>query len=240
MGAALCLNKDLRIPQIFILSLPLPVKCSAPYDQHAILTLPHQAAPEYVYVCECICTSACICVHIYDCMHMYTYNICVTENTTYCYIYDKLQCNAVTARSVFSKHSHDRHTIARSHGLFRVKSLISYSVSITAVLHTSSCSHRERKICTDNIAEKMQRNTIKELKIRECFSMAMSKEWLCFNNQFRCIESCDILHLQNSASLYDHWRLIANIPNKRFLILILVMFWKPHIVDMRDCRTIVV
>ena len=75
-----------------------------------------QVATGYVYVCECICTCASICVHMYEFMHMHTCNICVIESTTYCYICDKIQCDAVTARSVFSKHFHDRHTIARLHG----------------------------------------------------------------------------------------------------------------------------
>ena len=114
--AALCLNRDLWITQMFIMSLPLPVKCSATWVQHEIYTVLCQVATEYVYVCECICTCACICVHIYDCMHMYTCNKCVIENTTCCYICDKIQCDAVTARSVFSKHSHDKHTIARLTG----------------------------------------------------------------------------------------------------------------------------
>ena len=140
--AALCLNRDLRITQMFIMSLHLPVKSSATYDQQEIFTLPSQVATEYVYVCKCICTCACLCVHIYECMHMYTCNERVIENTTYCYICDKIHCDAVTERSVFSKLSHDRHTIARPYGrdmgcLLRVKSLISYSVSITAVLHTN-------------------------------------------------------------------------------------------------------
>ena len=120
MRAALCLNTDLRTTQMFI--MPLPVKSSAIYDQQEMFTLPCQVATEDAYVCECICTCACICVHIYKCMHMYTCNKCVIENTMYCYIYDKIQCDAITARSVFSKHSH---TVARPHGLLRVQSLIS-------------------------------------------------------------------------------------------------------------------
>ena len=76
---------------------------------------------------------------------------------------------------------------------------------------------------TSNIAEKMQWNIIKELKIRERLSLAMFKDLQCFTDKSRCIQSCDTLHLQNSACLYNHWRLIANIPNKRFLILILIL-----------------
>ena len=111
MWAALCLNRDLRTTDMFIMSLPLPVKSSAFTINKKFFSLPCQVATEYVYVCECICI--CICVHIYESMHMYTWNKWVIENTTYCYIYDKIQCDAVTAQSVFSKHSHDRHTIAR-------------------------------------------------------------------------------------------------------------------------------
>ena len=195
-----------------------------------------------------------MCAYIYECMHMYTCNKCVIENMTYCYICNKIQCDAVTGRSVFSKHSHDRYTIVCPHGqdmgcLLPVKSLISYSVSITAVLHKiwdlwstalwrhsavftscttlngkSSCSRQEREICTDIIAEKMQWNILKELKIRECFSMAMSNDLQWFANKFRCIQSWAILHLQNSACLYNHRHLIVNILNiiiKRFLILTL-------------------
>ena len=94
MRVAICLNRDLRTTQMFIMSLPLPVQSSATYDQQENFTLPCQAATEYVYVCECICTCACICLHIYiyiyKSMHMYTCNKCVIENTTYCYIYDKI------------------------------------------------------------------------------------------------------------------------------------------------------
>ena len=147
-------------------------------------------------------------------------------------------------RSVFSKHSHDRHTIARPHGrdmgcfcelkawfhipyqllqfCIQPEVYILYSSALwrhSAVCRLlivppltgrSSCSRQEREICTDNIA--------KHYKIRECFSMAMSKELLCFANKFRCIQSCEILHMQNIARLYNHWRLIVNISNKRFLI----------------------
>ena len=159
LEALFCYRWSLCERHYALISLPLPVKCSATYDQHEIFTLPCQVATEYVYVCECIWTYACICVHIYDCMHMYTCNKCVIENTTYCYICDKIQCDAVTARSVFSKHSHDRHTIASPHGrgmgcLLRVKSLISYSVTITAVLHTiwglySTALWRHSAVCTN-------------------------------------------------------------------------------------------
>ena len=144
-----------------------------------------------------------VCIYIYECMHMYTCNKCVIENMTYCYICDEIQYDAVTARSVFSKHSRDRHTIVCPHGqdvgcLLPVKSLISYSVSITAVLHKiwdlystalwrhsavftnctalngkSSCSRQEREICTENIAEKMQWNILKELKSENV------SPWLC-------------------------------------------------------------
>ena len=74
MRAALCLNRDLRTTQMFIMSLPLPVKSSATYDQQEMFTLPCQVATDYAYVCECICTCACICVHIYinvcTCIHV--------------------------------------------------------------------------------------------------------------------------------------------------------------------------
>ena len=73
----------------------------------------------------------------------------------------------------------------------------------------SSYSRQERELCTDNIAEKMHRNIVKELKIRECFSMAMCKDLLYHANEFRCIQSWDILHLQNSARLYNHRRVIV-------------------------------
>ena len=74
MRAELCLDRDLRTTQMFIMSLPLPVKSSATYDQQEMFTLPCQVATEYAYVCECICTCACICVHIYinvcTCIHV--------------------------------------------------------------------------------------------------------------------------------------------------------------------------
>ena len=205
-----------------------------------MFTLPCQVATEYVYLCKCICTCACICVHIYECMHMYTCNECVIENTTYCYIYDKIQCDAVTARPVFSKHYQDRHTIAGPHGrdmecLLRVKSLILYSVSINTVQHTiwglySSALWRHSAVCTNCTALNGKTflltsgkrtmywqycgcDATKHYKIRECFSMAMSKDLLCFSNKFHCIQSLDMLRLQNSAYLYNHWRLIVNIPN---------------------------
>ena len=88
MRAALCLNRYLRITQMFMMLLPPPVISSATYDQQEIFALPCQVATEYVYVCECICTCAGICVHIYEYMHMSTCNKCVIENTTYCYICD--------------------------------------------------------------------------------------------------------------------------------------------------------
>ena len=212
-----------------------------------MFTLPCQAATEYAYVYECMCTCACICVHIYKCMHMYTCNKCVIENTTYCYIYDKIQWDASTARSVFSKHSHNRHTMARPHGcLLWVKSLISYSVSITTVLHTiwglySSALWRHSAVCTNCTALMGKKflltsgkgnmywqycgwDATKHHEIWECFSMAMSSKYLlCFANKFRCIQSCDILHMQNIACVYNHWRLIVNISNKRFLILVLIL-----------------
>ena len=128
--------------------------------------------------------------------------------------------------------------------LLRVKSLISYSVSITTVLHTiwglySSALWRHSTMCTNCTALNGKKflltsgkrnmhwqycrwDATKHYKIRECFSMAMSKDLLCFANKFRCIQSCDILHMQNIACLYNHWRLIVNILNKRFLILILI------------------
>ena len=210
-----------------------------------MFTLPCQVATEYAYVCECICTCACICVHIYKCMHMYTCNKCVIENTTYCYIYDKIQYDAITARSVFSQQvHHGSPSRARDMGcLLWVKSFISYSVSITTVLHTiwglySSALWRHSAVCTNCTALMGKKfllksgkgnmywqycgwDATKHHKIRDCFSMAMSsKDLLCFANEFRGIQSCDILHMQNVACLYNHWRLIVNISNKRFLILI--------------------
>ena len=110
---------------MFIMSLPLPVKSSATYDQQEMFTLPCQVATEYACVYEYICACAYIFVHIYTCMHMYACNKCVLENTTYCYIYDKIQCDAITARSVFSKHSHSRHTMARPHGRDKGVSFVS-------------------------------------------------------------------------------------------------------------------
>ena len=129
--------------------------------------------------------------------------------------------------------------------LLWVKSLISYSVSITTVLHTisglySSALWRHSAVCTNCTALKGKKflltsgkgnmywqycgwDATKHHKIRECFSMAMSsKDLLCFAYKFRCIQSCDILHMQNIACVYNHWRLIVNISNKRFLILILI------------------
>ena len=70
MRAALCLNRDLQITKMFMISLPLPVKCSATYNQHETFTLSCEVATEYVYVCECMCKCACIRVHMYKCMHM--------------------------------------------------------------------------------------------------------------------------------------------------------------------------
>ena len=142
-----------------------------------------------------------MCAYIYKCMHMYTFNKCVIENTTYCYIYDKIQCDVITARSVFSKHSHNRHTMARPHGrdmgcLLWVKSLISYSVSITTFLPTiwglySSALWRHFAVCTNCTTLKGKKflltsgkgnvywqycgwDATKHHEIRECFSMAMS------------------------------------------------------------------
>ena len=48
--------------------------------------------------------------------------------------------------------------------------------------------------------------------------MAISKDLLCFADKFRCIQSCDILHMQNIACLYNHWRLTVNVSNNFFLI----------------------
>ena len=128
-----------------------------------------------------------------------------------------------------------------------VKSLISYSVSITTVLHTiwglySSALWRHSALCTNCTAIKGKKFLItsgtgnmywqycgwdatKHHKIRECFSMAISSKdlLLCFAIRFRCIQSCDILHMQNIACVYNHWRLIVNISNTRFLILILIL-----------------
>ena len=159
-----------------------------------------------------------MCAYIYKCMHMYTCNEYVIENTTYCYIYDKIQCDAITARSVFSKHSHKRHTMARPHGrhmgcLWWVQSLISYSVSITTVLPTiwglySSALWRHSALWTNCTTLKGKKflltsgkgniywqycrcDATKHHKIRECFSTAMSsKDLLCFANKFRCTQSC--------------------------------------------------
>ena len=168
----------------------------------------------------------------------------------YCYIYDKIQCDVITARSVFSKHSYNRHIMARPHGrdmgcLFQVKSLISYSVSITTVLHKiwglySSALWRHTAVCTKCTTLKGKKflltsgkgnmywqycrwDATKHNKIRECFSMAMSNDLLCFAYKFRCIQSCDILHMQNIPCLCNHWRPIVNISNKPFLILILIL-----------------
>ena len=82
MPAALCLNRDLRIIQMYIISSALPIRGSATYDLREVFF--YQAATEYVYVCEYICTCACIHVFVlvYECMHIYTCNKCVIENTT--------------------------------------------------------------------------------------------------------------------------------------------------------------
>ena len=167
-----------------------------------MFTLPCQVATEYAYVYEYICARAYIFVHIYTCTHMYTCNKCVIENTTYCYIYEKIQCDAITARSVFSKHSHNSHTMARPHGrdmgcLLWVKNLISYSLSITTVLHTiwglySSALWRHSAVCTNCTALKGKKFLLMsgkgnmywqycgwdatKHKSRECFSMAMSSK----------------------------------------------------------------
>ena len=87
----------------------------------------------------------------------------------------------------------------------------------------SSCSRQERE---NMYWQYCGWDATKHHKIRECFSMAMSKDLLCFANKFRCIQSCDILHMQNIACLYNHWRLIVNISNKRFLILIRIRILK--------------
>ena len=123
--------------------------------------------------------------------------------------------------------------------LLWVKSLISYSVSITTVLHTiwglyASALWRHSAVCTNCTALKGKKflltsgkgnmywqycgwDATKHHKIRECFSMALSsKDLLCFANKLRCIQSCNILHMQNIACVYNHWRLIVNISNKRF------------------------
>ena len=130
-----------------------------------------------------------------------------------------------------------------------ITDLISYSLSITTVLPTiwglySSALWRHFAVCTNCTTLKGKKflltsgkgnmywqycgwDATKHHKIRECFSMAMSsKDLLCFANKFRCIQSCDILHMQNIACVYNHWRLIVNISNKRFLILILVLILK--------------
>ena len=73
MRAALCLNRDLRTTQMFIMSLPLQVKSSATYDQQEMFTLPCQVATEYAYVCECICTMrvyVCIYINVCTCIHV--------------------------------------------------------------------------------------------------------------------------------------------------------------------------
>ena len=75
---------------------------------------------------------------------------------------------------------------------------------------------------TDYIAEEMQRKFIKERKLLDCFALAMSRRFPVSTYKYRCIQPCDTLHLQNSACLCKHFRLTVNIPNRRFLILILI------------------
>ena len=145
----------------------------------------------HMYVSVYVHAHVYVCIYIYKCMHMYTCNKYVIENTTYCYIYDKIQCDAITARSVFSKHSHKRHTMARPHGRhmgvfgeFKVWFHIPYQSpqsclqsevyipprydgtplcepTVPPLRGRSSCSRQEREIYTDNIADGMQRNIIK-------------------------------------------------------------------------------
>ena len=253
MRAAVCLNRDLRTIQMFIMSCLYQLKVLQLTINKKCLPFPVRLQPNmhmyvsvyvHAHVYVCIYINVCICKHVKK---------CVIENTTYCYIYDKIQRDAITARSVFSKHYHNRHTMARPHGrdmgcLLWIKSLISYSISITTVLHTiwgwySSAVWRHSSVCTNCTTLKGKKflltsgkgnmcwqycgwDATKHHKIRECFSMALSsKDLLCFANKFRCIQSCDILHMQNIACLYNHWRLIVNISIKRFLILILIIFW---------------
>ena len=68
----------------------------------------------------------------------------------------------------------------------------------------------------------MQRKFIKDMKSWECFFLTMFRRLQGSNNKFRCIQHCDTLNLQNNACLCNHFRLTVNIPNKRFLILILI------------------
>ena len=83
---------------------------------------------------------------------------------------------------------------------------------------------------TDYSAKGMQRKFIKDRKTWECFFLTMFKRLPGSTNKFRCIQPCDALHLQNIACLCDHFRLTVNIPNKRFLILILeqIIGKSPH------------
>ena len=55
----------------------------------------------------------------------------------------------------------------------------------------------------------MQRKFIKEKEIGECVVLAMFRHLLCSTNKFRCIQSCDTLHLQKSACLCNDIRLIV-------------------------------
>ena len=56
---------------MFIMSLPLPVKSFATYDQQEMFTLPCQVATEYAYVYEYICACAYIfCAYIYMYAHV--------------------------------------------------------------------------------------------------------------------------------------------------------------------------
>ena len=70
-----------------------------------------------------------MCTRIWMYAHIYTCNKCVIENTTYLMYVRHNTVRCVTTPSVYSKHSHNRHTTARPHGrdmgcLLRVKSLI--------------------------------------------------------------------------------------------------------------------
>ena len=217
--------------QLNVLQLTINKKC---------LPFPARLQPnKYMYVSVYVHAHVYVCT--YECMHMHACNKYVIENTTYCYIYDKIQCDVVTARSVFSKHSHDRHTIARPNGrdmgcLLRVKiwfhipyQLLQFCAQSAVYIlprydGTPLCVLNGKKFLLTSGKGNMYWQycgwdaTTKHHKICERFSMALSKDLLCFANKFRCIQSCDILHMQNIACLYNHWRLIVNLSNKHFLI----------------------
>ena len=53
-------------------------------------------------------------------------------------------------------------------------------------------------------------------EIWECVVLAMFRHLLCSTNKFRCIQSCNTLHLQNSTCLCNDIRLIVDISNNVF------------------------